>query len=658
MMCINNSWPNSKKQFLFSTTPFAFNRDPCSIYDNQKKNLRTVRLLDVIHVTIAFCILLVGCDNNSEYEYDVNQQVIGNDRAPENNVVTTQVNDGNKDILERLEQLKQNHAEELLSIEQLQRETLAEKEDELVRIKEELQKQKRLNETLSRERDRQRENNILPVRVERANLVRIAIVNAKETDAFLETNLYKTLVKRYSSNGDSKIKDVELVDLLTKLEQKEAEMLIAALNVVARYKGSDTPFSLSQLLAAKVMTPEEALTNNQPDHKAHLTGESNPVPPASDLGKTLWSFTAEAIHNWAVDDDGTVYITGHQREYEYTPVTAIDGNNGKQLWAFDTRLQKKDVEFSQPLIGPNNNLFFSLTITVDHEKRIDFEKANFADLGKPLSSPSILFCIDTSTGKEKWRQELTGYIRPSMDRKHNTLYVHGELVGLMAINPANGKLKWKTNNHGNVFIEGFDKNGNILALDDSGLISIDGQNGHVNWSFATSQEGGFRDLAISENGFAYITTGNHGTTAIELQTGNTIWKTSVDGNYVNMLNEESIIISSESGFHILDATRGRMFSEFSTPIPVGSISVGPSDTVYYDLRHSIHSVNLNDLRIIFENGKEKSVPVEKWGLSFGEDTFIHELKYFKNGYILAITSNGDFNSISKITAQPMIIKNE
>jgi outer membrane protein assembly factor BamB len=657
-MYINNSWPKSKKQLLFSTKPFAFNGDLCSKNDNQKKKLRTIRSLDVIRVTIAFCVLLVGCDYNSEYEYEANQQIIGNDRAQGDNVVKTQVNEGNKEVLERLEQLKQNHAEELASNEQLQRKTLAEKEDDLGRIKEEVQKQKKLNETLSSERDRQRENNILAVRVERANLVRIAIVNAKETDTFFETNLYKTLVKRYLSNGESKIKDVELVDLLTQLEQIEAEMLIAALNVVSRYKGSDTPYSLSQLLAAKVMTPEEALTNNQPNHKAHLTDESNPVPPASNLGKTLWSFTAEAIHNCAVDENGTVYITGHQREYEYTPVTAIDGNNGKQLWAFDTRLQKKDVEFGQPLIGPNNNLFFSLTITVDHEKKIDFEKANFADLGKPLSIPSILFCIDTSTGKEKWRQELTGYVRTSMDRKHNTLYVHGELVGLMAVNPANGKLKWKTNNHGNVFIEGFDKNGNILAIDDSGLISLDRQNGQVKWRFATSHKVGIRDLAISENGFVFITMGNHGTSAIELQTGNTIWKTSVDGNYVNMLNEESLIISSESGFHILDATRGKIISEFSTPIPVSSISIGPSDTVYYDLRHSIHSVNLNDLRIIFENGKEKSVPVEKWGLSFGEDTFIYELEYFKNGYILAITSNGDFNSISKITAQPMIIRNQ
>ena len=213
-----------------------------------------------------------------------------------------------------------------------------------------------------------------------------------------------------------------------------------------------------------------------------------------------------------------------------------------------------------------------------------------------LNNYGILFKIETNNGKILWKKSIFKNLEdtiigtPALSGKLSsdgtiTIYAHNGFDEILALNGANGEIKWKkkhplplrggiTSSKGSVFVSDFD--GNLLSIDD--------KNGKTNWNtFLGSDYNSIYTTArsiIAQN--KIVVPGTGGTFfVLSIDTGDVLWSENISSNkqlpkifhsgdiIANPIYHEGIIyIVSQSGF---TAAFDINSSEELWNIPVGGL---------------------------------------------------------------------------------------
>ncbi len=333
-------------------------------------------------------------------------------------------------------------------------------------------------------------------------------------------------------------------------------------------------------------------------------------------GKVNWTFDVGTNSSAPTVKDGIVYVG------IYSNICAIDGNTGVKIWEFKvkgglrndptvageivyfcdvfgavfgatdkgniyavdikTGLLKWSVE-TTPRIATTNPTIVNGILYITATDYTSFSNVN-----------TLIYAFDALTGQKKWEYSFNSecYGRPNV--VNETLYLGVTGGKVYAINIANGKLKWVSENSYGITssLSVFD---GILYANDSfndrypNLRAFDTTTGIIKWSNLTI---GSRGLFIS-NRMVYVITEKKKVLAMDAKTGSKMWMFSTDFSSIisGLIVANNILYcigsdnssNSKSRFYAVDASNGALFYSFSMD--------------------SIFSNYLSDICIVDSNGK-------------------------------------------------------
>jgi outer membrane protein assembly factor BamB len=319
-------------------------------------------------------------------------------------------------------------------------------------------------------------------------------------------------------------------------------------------------------------------------------------------GKKKWSVHFGNIFAWApiVGYDRTLYVS---KMYEFC---AIDARTGETKWRFPAAKETPRAwKPEEAAVGPQNTFFGFQTAA-----------ALGADGSLYLASlEGNLYCVDSATGKERWRffTHYQLYGSPTIDSGGTVFFTS---VGTMfAVDGSTGKEKWRLPGHSIQGPPAVADDGKVLSIkglalpDRKGqkvsLVALDSQTGDTIWEFNMGV-GDARAPAIGADGTVYVgwedtwKGPSHGKVfAIDGKTGAQKWVYDTKGGVflAPAIGPDGVVYigSREGVMYALNGSTGAlkwqqdMGAEIGTPVAVGNnglIYFGANDGTIYALRAS------------------------------------------------------------------------
>ena len=346
---------------------------------------------------------------------------------------------------------------------------------------------------------------------------------------------------------------------------------------------------------------------NGPHRDAHAdeTGLLKTWP--ADGPKLLWSFKDAGVGIGApAVVAGKVFALGSRKGNEC--VIALD-NAGKEIW-ISKIAPPFDFEGNDWSLGPNS------TPAVDGD-------ALFA-----LGSQGVLVCVETATGKERWRKDLVaelgaevnpigggkggwGFSWSPLVDGDNVIITPGGAKGLVAaLNKKTGAVVWQTRDIAEactyaspIVVEAAGVR-QYVALKQSGAVGIEAKTGKLLWSYRTARE--WPDIAavtpIFRDGQVFITAWKGGCDLFKIERkGDTfdavqVWAKNTLGNAHGgvVLHGGNFYGSHDMrAWRCLDIKTGEQTSdEMKTP-GVGAVTV--ADGMMYILSQDTDTVSLVEM---------------------------------------------------------------
>lgn len=227
--------------------------------------------------------------------------------------------------------------------------------------------------------------------------------------------------------------------------------------------------------------------------------------------KATWTTASDAnvISTPAVYMDGVIF--GNQNG----EVVALSLKNGKRQWAFST----------------NGSIFSSPAV-----------KDGKVVLG---SGDGKVYCLDAKSGKQLWMYTTGAAVLGCPLIAGDTVFIGGSDHSFIALGLNDGQLRWKFDGlNGPVVSTPLLYDGKIIfGAWDTFLYALDRQNGSLLWKWnpgsAVINFSPASCIPVAVNGVVYVVTPNRTFTAIDAQTGTTLW------NNTETRVRESIGISND-----------------------------------------------------------------------------------------------------------------
>lgn len=268
-------------------------------------------------------------------------------------------------------------------------------------------------------------------------------------------------------------------------------------------------------------------------------------PP--DLGSDYWSFeTGGPVYSSPTVVDGTLYVGSHDRN-----LYALNAETGEERWRFRT--------------GPNPNV-----------------KSAFGMKGYGIrSSPQVVggtvyvgsndynvYAVDAETGEEQWRLETDSYVYSSPTVVDDIVYVGSRGGGMYALDAATGESVWEaevgTSGTAPLVVDGKVFMGSYTL--DKTVSCFDAATGEALWRRGEGLETCssptyHRGLVLNGSLDEYVY-------ALDPDTGETVWKTNIDGpqNNASFTAKDGTLYASRyrGGLVALDVETGDVLWEAET----------------------------------------------------------------------------------------------
>lgn len=319
-------------------------------------------------------------------------------------------------------------------------------------------------------------------------------------------------------------------------------------------------------------------------------------------GRKKWEVHVISSFLWPpiVGFDKTLYVS------EYRDFCALDGRTGAVRWRFKSSPEPQRVWNPQGAAEGPQNTFYSF-----------YGSAALSADGSvyTTSLEGNLYCIESATGKEKWRFETHQQIYGSPTIGQNGAVYFTGPDGLYAINGKTGKRKWSVPHcgvfgppalgpDGTVYV----KTGKPLAdgkHQDAAVSAFDGQTGERKWECPMGR-GDAASPAVGDDGTVYAgfeesweRPAPGKVVAIDGKTGRQKWVfLTPEGVYLAPAIDAAgtLYIGSKGGLmYALDGATGAakwqvdIGAEIGTPVAIGAnglIYFGANDGTVYALRAS------------------------------------------------------------------------
>lgn len=229
--------------------------------------------------------------------------------------------------------------------------------------------------------------------------------------------------------------------------------------------------------------------------------------------------------------ENIIYVAGRNGQ-----VKAIDTTNGKTLWNSDV---------SESSFFRSQSALLSGGVSVDNK---------YVYVG---SERAVVYALERDTGKLVWQQKVKGEVVASPVASDNKLLVHTTNGFLQALNRDTGVQVWETN----LDVPTLALRGQSTPTVAYGAVIIGDDNGHVNaiflndgnliWQQRISQPSGSTEIAklndvdstpVVIDGVVYALGYNGNMVALDLRSGQTIWKRNIGSTHSFVIDSGRIFI--------------------------------------------------------------------------------------------------------------------
>lgn len=271
-----------------------------------------------------------------------------------------------------------------------------------------------------------------------------------------------------------------------------------------------------------------------------------------------------------VFDDGRVYVASRDGE-----VAALDPETGKVIWDTQVVLDNKKDKNAR-LSGGILSVYGKLYIGSEH---------------------GVLMALDAETGKSLWQIDVGAEVLTSPSADSNMIFVHTNAGTLMALDASDGSKKWTTSTDvPNLTMRGDSspvaEGGGVFWGTASGRVSAAiAQTGQIIWQQPIGVPKGSTEIdrLIDVDGSPliigstlYIDGINGSLTAIDLQSGQTLWKRNysshqnmaTDGRliYLNTDKDHLVAVDARSGTEIWQNSQ-LSYRQLTAPVLLGDYLV-------------------------------------------------------------------------------------
>lgn len=204
-----------------------------------------------------------------------------------------------------------------------------------------------------------------------------------------------------------------------------------------------------------------------------------------------------------------------------------------------------------------------------------------------------LFAIDATTGAERW-QVPTRFVGSSSPTVAGGLVYLGTQEGhLYALDAVTGRERWHDEVEGLIFGSPAVANGLVFVGGDNGTVHAhDATTGRERWTFAAG--GGIYASPAAADGVLYVVTTTPELIALDAATGGPRWRKGVGGEAspaVAATGERVFVGSDDNGLYALDAANGAVHWLFATGAPIVSSPVVVGETVFVGGGSTLYAVN-------------------------------------------------------------------
>ncbi len=265
-----------------------------------------------------------------------------------------------------------------------------------------------------------------------------------------------------------------------------------------------------------------------------LFGGEDEVNKMSPLPKVTNQFTASKVWSSSVGDGiGDFYSNLHPAwsgdtvyaADRFGVVKAMEASTGKQKW-------KVDLSTSHGWFSANTSALLSGGVTVA------------GDLLYIGSERGVVYALHTNDGSVAFRSEVAGEALSSPVVSDNYLLIHTSNGILQALDPVTGASQWQVNlDVPSLSIRGESAPatayGGAIVGGDNGMVNaVVLQHGQLTWQQRISKPGGVSEIdrlndvdttPVVDNGIVYALAYNGNLSALDLRSGQILWKREIGG---------------------------------------------------------------------------------------------------------------------------------